>query len=223
MREAISHLIAWYQQTLDANGYPLIAALMLLESTFIPIPSEMVIPFAAHQANVSGKLTLWGVVLAGAFGSWAGATIMYWASRLAGRPLVLRYGAYFLVPEAKVHGAERWAGRFGPFGVFAARLLPVVRHLIGIPMGIVKMDFMRYSVFTLAGSLLWCCVLAWVGVAAGNDPKLLQGDVRHVVVWLAGALVVLGSLYYALVHRHITTDPKKPLPASPASSRTPES
>jgi membrane protein DedA with SNARE-associated domain len=209
VKEAISHLIAWYQQTLDANGYPLIAALMLLESTFIPIPSEMVIPFAAHQSQVSGKLTLWGIVLAGSLGSWAGATLMYWASRLAGRPLVLRYGAYILVPEKKLRGAERWASRFGSFGVFAARLLPVVRHLIGIPMGIVKMDFMRYTLFTLAGSLLWCGVLAWVGVTAGNDPKLMQGDLHHVALWLVGALVVLGSLYYFLVHRQITTDPKK--------------
>ncbi|HUD48267.1 MAG TPA: DedA family protein [Candidatus Baltobacteraceae bacterium] len=209
MKEAIGHLVAWYQQTLDAQGYPLIAALMLMESTIIPIPSEMVIPFAAHQARVSGKLTLWGVVLAGALGSWVGATVMYWASRLAGRPLVLRYGAYFLVPEAKLHAAERWAARFGPFGVFAARLLPVVRHLIGIPMGIVKMDFLLYSLFTLAGSVLWCAVLAWVGVAAGNDPKLLQGDLHHVALWLTGAVLVLGSLYYFLVHRHFTTDPKK--------------
>jgi membrane protein DedA with SNARE-associated domain len=208
VKQALVHLIAWYQQTLDAAGYPLIAGLMLMESTFIPVPSEMVIPFAAHQARVTGKMTLWGVVLAGTLGSWAGATIMYWASRLAGRPLVLRYGGYFLVPEAKLRAAELWAERFGPFGVFAARLLPVVRHLIGIPMGIVKMDFMRYSLFTLAGSLLWCGVLAWVGVTAGNDPKLMQGDLHHVVLWLAGAVVVLGSLYYFLVHRHFTTGQK---------------
>jgi membrane protein DedA with SNARE-associated domain len=209
VKEAILHLTAWYQQTLDAGGYPLVAALMLLESTIIPIPSEMVIPFAAHQARVSGKFALWGIVLAGALGSWAGATIMYWASRLAGRPLVIRYGAYFLVPEEKLRGAENWAATFGPFGVFAARLLPVVRHLIGIPMGIVKMDFMRYTVFTLAGSLLWCAVLAWVGVKAGDDQKLMQGDLHHIALWLVGALVVLGSLYYFLVHRHTTTGQKK--------------
>jgi membrane protein DedA with SNARE-associated domain len=210
VKEAIAHLIAWYQQTLDAGGYPLVAALMLIESTFIPIPSEMIIPFAAYQAHVSGKLALWGVVLAGALGSWAGATIMYWASRFAGRPLVVRYGAYFLVPEPKLRGAEQWAAKFGRFGVFGARLLPVVRHLIGIPMGIVKMDFVQYSLFTLVGSLLWCGVLAWVGVTAGNDPKLMQGDLHRVALWLVGGLVVLGSLYYFLVHRQITTDPKRP-------------
>ncbi len=70
------------------------------------------------------------------------------------------------------------------------------------------MDFLRYSLFTLAGSLFWCAVLAWVGVTAGNDEKLMQGDLHHVVLWLAGAVVVLGSLYYFLVHRHFRADPK---------------
>jgi len=204
MREALAHLVQWYQNTLDAGGYPLIAALMAIESTVVPIPSELVIPFAAQRAHATGSMTLWGVVLAGALGSWAGATIMYWAARLAGRPLVLRYGSYFLVPEPKVHAAERWAARFGSFGVFVARLLPVVRHLIGIPMGIVKMDFRWYSLFTLVGSTIWCAVLAWVGVAAGNDPKLLQGDLHRVSLWLAGTLAVLGFMYWFFVHRHFS-------------------
>jgi membrane protein DedA with SNARE-associated domain len=203
MTEALTHLIKWYQDTLDAGGYPLIAALMAIESTVVPIPSELVIPFAAQRAHATGSLALPGIVLAGTLGSWVGATIMYWAARAAGRPLVLRYGSYFLVPEPKVHAAERWAAKFGAFGVFVARLLPVVRHLIGIPMGIVKMDFVKYSIFTLAGSCLWCAVLTWVGVQAGNDPKLLQGDMHRVTLWLAGALAVLGALYYFFVHRHI--------------------
>lgn len=206
MKETIAHLIQWYQATLDAGGYPLIAALMAIESTFIPIPSELIIPFAAQRAQAAGHLSLFGVVLAGTLGSWAGATIMYWMARLGGRPLVLRYGAYLLVPEAKLQAAERWSARFGAFGVFVARLLPVVRHLIGIPMGIVKMDFKLYSIFTLAGSGLWCGVLAWVGVVAGQDEKLLQGDLHRITRWLAGGVIVLALLYYFLVHRYMTGD-----------------
>jgi membrane protein DedA with SNARE-associated domain len=204
MKETIAHLIQWYQSTLDAGGYPLITALMALESTLIPIPSELIIPFAAQRAQAGGHMSAPGIVLAGALGSWVGATIMYWLSRVAGRPLVLKYGGYFLVPEAKLHAAERWAERFGSFGVFVARLLPVVRHLIGIPMGIVKMDFRHYSIFTLVGSILWCAVLAWVGVVAGKDEKLLQGDLHRITLWLAGAVAVLGALYYFLVHRYMT-------------------
>src|SRR5665213_3099536 len=105
MREALVHLIQWYQNTLEAGGYPLIIALMAMESTIVPIPSEVIIPFAAQRAHATGHLTLIGVVLAGTVGSWVGATIMYWAARVAGRPLTLRYGSYFLVPEAKLHAA----------------------------------------------------------------------------------------------------------------------
>jgi len=199
MTEALSHIVEWYKSTLDSGGYPLIAALMAIESTVVPIPSEAVIPFAAHQAHVNGHLSLTGVVLAGTIGSWVGATIMYWASRLAGRPLILRFGPYFMVKEAKIHSAERWAAHFGSFGVFVARLLPVVRHLIGIPMGIVKMDFRWYSLFTLIGSGIWCVVLAWVGVVAGDN---IHGEMHRVTIWLVGALAVLGVLYYFFVHRH---------------------
>ncbi len=201
MKELISHLIAWYQATLDSGGYPLIAALMAIESTVFPVPSELVIPFAAHHAHVTGHFSLVGVVLAGTVGSYLGATIMYWVSRWAGRPLVLRYGRYVLVSEEKIHAAERWARRFGALGVFMARLLPVVRHLIGIPMGIVKMDFKLYSIFTLLGSGLWCSVLAWLGVVVGSDPKFLKGDVHQITLWLVGILTVLGLMYYFLVHR----------------------
>src|SRR5580658_936637 len=99
MIELINHCVDWYQRTLDSGGYPLIAALMAIESTVVPIPSEAVIPFAAHQAHTTGHMSLTGIVLAGTIGSWVGATIMYWASRWAGRPLVLRYGAYCMVSE----------------------------------------------------------------------------------------------------------------------------
>jgi membrane protein DedA with SNARE-associated domain len=209
MKETITHLVNWYQDTLASGGYPLIALLMLMESTIIPIPSELIIPFAAQRAHATGALNMWGIVLAGTLGSWIGATIMYWASRVAGRPLVLRYGGYFFVPESKLHAAELWAERFGPFGVLVARLLPVVRHLIGIPMGIVKMDFRWYSLFTLIGSGLWCMVLVKVGIAAGDDPQLLKGDMHRVTLWLFGAVAVLGLLYYFLVHRFMTKPAKE--------------
>jgi membrane protein DedA with SNARE-associated domain len=211
LKALIASLVAWYKGALVKFGLPLVFALMAAESTIVPIPSEAVIPFAAHAARESGKFSVLGVIIAGTIGSWLGATIMYWASRLAGRPLVLRYGRYFLVPEPKVHAAERWAIRFGSFGVFVARLLPVVRHLIGIPMGIVKMDFKLYSIFTLLGSAIWCAVLAWVGLKAGEDEQLLKGDMHRITLWVVGFVVVIGAIYYLFVHRHMRAEePKKP-------------
>ena len=203
-------LIDWYLGALVTGGYPLIALLMAIESSIVPLPSELVIPPAAHMAY-TGKihLSLPGIVIAGAIGSWIGATAMYWVSRLAGRPLVLRYGKYFFISPEKIHGAESWAQRFGSWGIFVARFLPVVRHLIGIPAGIVKMDFKLYSLYTLIGSAFWSAILCWVGIKAGQDEKLMAGEVHRIGLWGGGVLLVLGILYYFLVHRFMKDGPKK--------------
>jgi membrane protein DedA with SNARE-associated domain len=131
---------------------------------------------------------------------------MYWASRLAGRPLVMRYGRLVLISPEKVAAAERWATRYGSFGVFFSRILPVVRHLIGIPAGIVRLDFRMYSLYTLLGSTLWCAVLAWIGIKAGQDAALMRGELHRVTLWVVGAFVVLGTMYYLFVHRQMKAD-----------------
>ena len=203
MHDLFQSLFDWYGQSLDSGGYWLVVLLMAMESTVFPLPSELIIPPAAILAQRSGHMTLTGIVLAGAAGSWAGATLMYWVSRWAGRPLVLRYGKYVFIPPAKVMQAERWAAQFGSFGIFASRLLPVVRHLIGIPAGIVRMNYWKFSLYTLVGSTLWCAVLCWVGLKAGNDAALMAGEMHRVLLWLVGALAVLGTIYWAFVHRHM--------------------
>lgn len=208
MSDMLKDLIAWYLSALDTGGYGLVALLMAIESSVVPLPSEVIIPPAAHLARTTGKLNLGGIILAGAIGSWVGATVMYWVSRLAGRPFVLRFGRYLFITPEKVGGAERWAARFGAWGIFVARLLPVVRHLIGIPAGIVRMDFRIYSIYTVTGSALWCGVLCWLGVTMGQDQALLEGSAKRISLWLGGILLVLGGLYYFLVHRYMTAPAK---------------
>jgi membrane protein DedA with SNARE-associated domain len=202
-RKVIKEFIDWYLGALDSGGYALVALLMAVESSVVPLPSELVIPPAAHLAVTTGRMSLPGIVAAAALGSWAGASLMYFAARLLGRPLIVRFGRYVLVPPQKLEAAERWSASFGPYGVFAARLLPVIRHLIGIPAGIVRLPYGRYSAATLAGSAIWAAVLCWVGVVAGADRALLAGDLHRVTLWLAGAVAVLGVLYWLLVHRHM--------------------
>ena len=197
----LKSLIDWYLAALDQGGYPLIVLLMAIESSIVPLPSELVIPPAAILAHNQGRFNMIGIVIAATLGSWIGATVMYWASRWLGRPLVLRYGKYFFVTEEKIHAAEQWAAHFGSIGVFLARLLPVVRHLIGIPMGIVKMNFKLYSLFTVIGSAIWCSVLCWVGVMAGNDRQLLEGNLHRFTLWFVGCLAAIAILYYFLVRR----------------------
>lgn len=203
MHDLFHGLFEWYSQSLNSGGYWLVALLMAMESTVVPLPSEFIIPPAAIIAQRTGNMSLVGIVIAGAVGSWVGATAMYWVARWAGRPLVMRYGKYVLIPPAKVEQAERWAAQFGSFGIFASRLLPVVRHLIGIPAGIVRMNYGTFSVYTLVGSGVWCAVLCWVGIKAGEDQALMQGELHRVALWLVGALAVLGAIYWVFVHRHM--------------------
>lgn len=191
----------WYLSVLAQGGYWLIAGLMALESTFVPIPSEVIIPPAAYLAHTQGELSALGIVLAGTAGSWVGAALMYWASRWLGRPLVLRLGPYVGLATGKIEMAERWSSHYGWAGVFFSRLLPVIRHLIGIPVGILRMDFRWYGLATLAGSLLWCSVLTWLGLSIGQHPELLTGSLHRFFALVLAAAVVLGALYYFFVQR----------------------
>jgi membrane protein DedA with SNARE-associated domain len=191
----------WYLSTLSEGGYWLIAGLMALESTVVPIPSEVIIPPAAYLAHTQGEFSFLGVVLAGTAGSWLGASAMYWAARLLGHPVIVRYGRYVGLGQAKIALAERWCARYGPPGVFFSRLLPVIRHLIGIPAGILLMDFRRYALATLLGSLLWCSVLAWLGLAVGQHPELLAGSLHRFFALVLVVAGILAVLYYVFVHR----------------------
>ena len=192
MHGLVQPLLDWYTQSLLTGGYPLIILLMAIESSVVPLPSELVIPpgrlsrlhpsrrFDPRRSGVGRDIR-----------ELDRSGRMYWASRLAGRPIVIRYGRFGFISPEKVAGAERWSARFGSFGIFASRLLPVIRHLIGIPSGIVRFPFARYSLYTVTGSLTWCAVLAAVSVAAGNNAKLMSGDLKTITVWVSGALVAL--------------------------------
>ena len=200
----IEPLIEWYKGALATGGYPLVGLLMAIESSILPVPSEAVIPPAAHLAYTGQiKMSLWGIVLAGMIGSWLGATVMYWTARWGGRPLAMRYGPYVFITPQKIEGAERWAAHYGPMGIFISRLLPVVRHLIGIPAGIVRMNYKAFSRYTWLGSGIWCAVLCYVGIKMGQDERLMKGEVKQISLWLGGAMLVVGALYYFFVHRHM--------------------
>jgi membrane protein DedA with SNARE-associated domain len=206
MHQIIQSLSEWYNHALQTGGYPAIALMMAVESSLFPLPSEIVIPPAAHLAYAYPEkfhLTIWGIIIAGTIGSWLGATVMYWVARVAGRPFVMRFGKYFFISMEKIEGAERWAAHYGSMGIFISRLLPVVRHLIGIPAGIVRMNYLKYSAFTILGSAIWCSVLCWLGVKMGQDESLMKGEYHRITLWLAGIMVVLGVMYYFFVHRHM--------------------
>src|SRR6266581_962314 len=168
------HLIqVWFDWVLT-GGYVGIIVLMAMGSTPLPVPAEVVVPPAAFLA-AQGRLSLLGVVVASTVGAYLGAAAMYWISLWLGRPLVLRFGRFFFLPPKRLEEAERWLARYEAGGVFFARLLPGVRHLISIPAGIVRMKFSTFSVVTLAGSVISCSILAYLGVRAQRvAPDLLK-------------------------------------------------
>jgi membrane protein DedA with SNARE-associated domain len=188
------HLLeTWFHWVLT-GGYVGIIVLMAMESSIFPVPSEIVIPPAAFLA-AQGKLSFTGVVLAGVLGSYLGSAITYWAARLIGRPLIVKYGRFVLVTPKKLEQAELWLARYEAGGVFFARLLPVVRHLISIPAGIVRMNFGIFSLVTIAGSALWCWILAYLGDKAYRlEPELLTSPdalVRFIHGQSKGILLVV--------------------------------
>jgi membrane protein DedA with SNARE-associated domain len=184
-------------------GYFGIVVLMAMESSIFPVPSEVVIPPAAFLA-AQGHLNFWGVIIAGTVGSYLGAAITYWISRALGRALIIRYGRLFLISPEKLERAEIWLSRYETGGVFFARLLPVVRHLISIPAGIVRMNFVAFSAVTIAGSAIWCTVLAYLGLKAYHkEPQLLSNPeamvqfIKTQSYWIVLIVLALTSLYLA--------------------------
>src|SRR5947209_5991680 len=197
MHQLLQHWSEWVL----TGGYLGIIVLMAMGSTPIPLPAEVVVPPAAFLA-AQGRLSLTGVILASTLGAYLGAAVMYWLSLWLGRPLVVKFGRFILFPPKKLDEAEDWLTRYEAGGIFFARLLPGVRHLISIPAGIVRMNFKIFSVMTLLGSLISCSILAYLGVRAQRvapdllqDPEGLVHFVRSQTQWLLLVVMAFAALY----------------------------
>jgi len=199
------HLIEVWFHWVQTGGYAAVFWLMALESTVFPVPSEVVIPPAAIvAATQGGGMSLLGVVIAGTLGSWFGSAIMYLVARWIGRAAMLRWGKYFFVPPEKLARAEVFMRRYEAGGIFFARLLPVIRHLISIPAGIIRMGFMKFSVLTLIGAGVWCTVLAWLGGRVGarltpdqlHDADAIIKATKSESFPIVGAVVLVCVLYF---------------------------
>lgn len=197
-------LTSWFNIVHDW-GYVGVFLLMALESSIVPIPSEVVMPPAAFWAS-QGQMNFWGVVFAGTAGSYFGSIVSYIVARAVGIPVVNRYGKYFLMGPEKIQMAEKWLLEYGVMGIFVARLLPVVRHLISIPAGILRMNLKSFSVATIIGAFLWCTILSWFGQQViGDSPQLLSSPEALVAVcksklqWFVAGVVVLALAYSVVV------------------------
>ena len=170
----IAALAGFITAVIGATGYLGVAFLMGAESACIPLPSEIIMPFAGYQVYL-GHLTLWGVATAGALGCNIGSAVAYWVGAWGGRPLVERFGRYVLLSHHDLDRTTHFFEKYGSITVLIGRLLPVVRTFIALPAGIARMPQLRFHIYTFLGSWPWCFVLAYIGMKLGQhwdtDPR----------------------------------------------------
>ena len=197
----ISWLAGIVIAVISKTGYLGVMALMAIESACIPLPSEIIMPFAGYLVY-TGRFNLFWAATAGALGCNLGSVIAYEIGYFGGRPLVEKYGGYVWVSRRDLDMADRFFARFGSAAVFIGRLLPVIRTFIALPAGIARMPRLRFHVYTFAGSWPWCFALAWIGMKLGEkwetDPRLRQW--LHRLDALIIALLLVGLIFFVRSH-----------------------
>jgi len=191
-------LIMWLVNTIGALGYSGILLLMAMESSVIPIPSELVMPPAGYLAH-QGQMNIWLAILMGTAGSLAGAYANYYAAHYLGRPLLLKYGKYVWITEEKFAKVERYFRDHGEISTFIGRLLPVVRHLISLPAGLAGMNHVKFSLYTLAGAGIWVTILTWIGYIIGAEQELIMKYSHQALI---GVVAVSAVIIYFYVRNH---------------------
>ena len=199
MTEKILTLLFILIKSLVAKtGYAGIVVLMGIESACIPLPSELIMPFAGYLVFTRAMKLFW-VATAGALGCNLGSLVAYEIGCYGGRPLVERYGRWILLGRRELDAADRFFARWGYLAVFVARLLPVIRTFIALPAGIARMPRLRFHVYTFLGSWPWCLGLAWLGEKLGENWRQL-GKYFHRFDALILAAIVLGLLWFIRSH-----------------------
>jgi membrane protein DedA with SNARE-associated domain len=193
----IAPLAAFIIWTISSMGYAGVALLMAIESACIPLPSEIIMPFAGYLVS-TGRFELWLVATAGALGCNLGSTAAYAVGYWGGRPFVEKWGGYLLMSRRDLDLVDRFFARFGSITVFLCRLLPVVRTFIALPAGIARMPQVKFQIYTFLGSWPWCFALAYIGAKLGerwaSDPELRAFMHRFDIVIVA-VLAVLAAWY----------------------------
>lgn len=191
----LSSLASWISAVISTGGYAGIIVLMAIESACIPLPSEVIMPFAGFLAS-TGRFNLALAATAGAIGCNVGSTLAYVVGARGGRRAVRRWGRYVLLDVDDLERADRFFARLGGPAVFIARLLPVIRTFIALPAGIARMPQLKFQLYTFAGSWLWSYALAYAGYKLGerwnSDPELRAIMHRFDAAVLAVLVIGLG-------------------------------
>jgi membrane protein DedA with SNARE-associated domain len=225
IHDILSAIATWISAFISSTGYGGIFLLMSLESALIPIPSEITMPFAGFLAS-TGRFELWWVIIIGALANLAGSLLVFWLGWWGQEAWVRRalrkYGRFLFLSEEKLDGTEYWLRKHGEKIAFFSRLLPVVRTFISLPMGMARMNVMRFGIYTFLGSLVWSAVLAYAGYLLGENWGALEPYYREYEVVLliaAGAILIFFLWQHFRRRRPTRPDPSKdddPTPRSDA-------
>ncbi len=198
----LERFVDWLLSGLLHLGYPGIVALMAMESSILPVPSELVMPPAGYWA-AKGEMNFVLAVACGVLGSVIGALANYYGAQWIGGPFLKRYGKYVFLSEAALARSERFFAQHGEFSTFVGRLFPVVRHLISIPAGLHRMPLPKFVGYTALGPLVWCVILTWIGYALGRNEAVLRNDeVKRYVTGVIVALIpIVGAAAFLYARR----------------------
>jgi membrane protein DedA with SNARE-associated domain len=192
--DSMEALIQWLVETIGHLGYTGILVLMFLESTFFPIPSEVIIPPAGFLA-AKGEMNMGIVILCGVVGSLLGALFNYMLAVFLGRPLILKYGKYILLPPHRFDKINSFFITHGEISTFTGRLIPGVRHFISFPAGLAHMNLLKFCIYTALGAILWVTVLACIGYFVGNNMELVTRYSRQAVIVVLGCMTIVFIVY----------------------------
>jgi len=195
----IAAITGFIINSISALGYWGVGMMMAVESACIPLPSEVIMPFAGYLV-FSGRFSLWGVAVAGALGCLVGSVAAYGVGIYGGRGFIEKYGKYILISHHDLAVADNFFNKYGSIAIFFSRLLPVVRTFISLPAGIAKMNFNKFIIYTFVGSLPWCLALAYLGQKLGEHWDILGVYFREFDVAIV-AIIIIFIVWY--IWRHI--------------------
>jgi membrane protein DedA with SNARE-associated domain len=194
LTKILSSIALFCISIISSIGYFGVFLLMTMESMILPVPSELVMPFAGFLIS-SGQMNFWFVVLAATFGSLVGSLIGYYLGMYGGNRFVMKYGKYFLLNEEHLKTTEKWFSKQGELTIFVGRFIPVVRHFISIPAGIGKMNIKRFVFYSIAGAAIWNFLLTYVGFVLGKNWDEIKYYINY-FSWTVLGLIIIAGIYF---------------------------
>jgi membrane protein DedA with SNARE-associated domain len=204
----LAELVQWLVQNILDMGYMGIFILMMIESSFIPFPSEVVLIPAGYLAQ-QGEMNIIAIFLAAIFGSLAGALINYFGALIIGRQLLMRFGKYIFISNSSMEKMEDFFQKHGPISTFTGRLIPGIRQLISIPAGLSKMPLLSFSLYTALGAGIWSMILIMLGYILGKNQELITTYLHQITLAVLGTLVIIVFIYIRRKGNFIRQNDKK--------------